>query len=95
MSVFRFCLLALTCYLPARVITADNWPPTKRLREWIIERTGQESAWSDLITCHRCTGVFVTGAIYSIDYFLWTIPLVLLMVGATMTLVGLIGAYDE
>lgn len=95
MSVFRFVLLTLFTYRLSRVLTSDEWPPTKRFREWVEERTGEDSAWTTLVSCPWCSSLYFATPVFVIDMYVWEIPLVVLLIGAAMALVGLLGTYDE
>lgn len=73
----------------------DDWPPTKWLREKVEDRTGEESGWTTLVTCPWCWSVYVTSVLYLVDEYAWRIPTLLLMMTATMALVGYLGTWDQ
>lgn len=56
-----FVVLCLAAYRATRLVVADGI--TQPLRDWVIERTGPESAWSYLIECMWCVGVWVSGGL--------------------------------
>lgn len=95
MTVFRWILLSLCCFRATRVVTTDDWPPSDKFRNWVKTRTGKDSAWYTLVTCNWCAGLYIAGPIYLVDTYVWRIPTLLLMFGATLTIVGLIGNHDE
>lgn len=95
MNGVRFALLTLSAFRLTRLITTDKWPPTKRFREWIEERTGEESGWSEFIGCGWCAGTVITGVVFITDRYLWSPSIWLLSVVAAMSLVGYLSAYDE
>lgn len=95
MSVFRFVLLTLFSFRVSRIVTTDSWPPTERFRDWVEERTGPDSGWTTLTTCPWCFSLYVTVPVFVIDMYVVRIPLVVLLIGASMACVGYLGTYDE
>lgn len=48
-----------------------------------------------MVQCPWCLGTFVVAGVFLVDHYLWTIPAILLYLGAAMALVGYLGSYDE
>lgn len=95
MTVFRFILMALVAFRFTRLITMDDWPPTEWFRNKVAERTGEHSGWSTLVTCPWCCSPYITATLFLVDHYLWTIPMLLLYMGATMAIAGFLGVYSE
>lgn len=95
MTVFRFLLLTLAAYRLTRLLTADDLPPSKAFRDWVRHRTGHDSAWSTLVHCEWCSGVWGVAGVFLVDRYWWTPPIWLLAMVAAMTLVGILGSYAE
>lgn len=92
MSVFRFVLLALACFRITRFFTTDRI--TEPIRNYVIRRQGEDSNSAYFVSCNWCVGVYITAAIFAIDYF-FTIPFIILAAVAAMAIVGFIGNYDD
>lgn len=50
---------ALAAYRITRLITHDSLPPMARLRDYVLNRWG-DNPWSELIVCPWCMGVWVS-----------------------------------
>lgn len=94
MTPFRFILLTLIAFRFTRLLTTDLWPPTKRFRELVEDRFGEESGWYVLITCPWCAGAYITAAVFVVDWWL-NLPVYLLAGVAATSLVGYLGTYDS
>lgn len=89
-------LLALATYRVTRLIVADAWPPTERLRDWVEDRTGPESGWSYLVHCPWCMSPYVAAlcvllTAVSVD---GGVPAPALVIAACSALTGLIASIE-
>lgn len=87
--------MVLTAFYPTFVVTRSEFPPVEKLKNWLAERTGEESGWSKLVDCSYCFGLYVVTAFFLTDHYLWTIPILFLQMGAAMSLVGYLGVYAK
>lgn len=86
--------LSLASFRLTRLVTTDKWPPSKAFRQWVEDRTGEDSAWTELVNCPWCWGVYVTAGVYLLVPQVVSVPLPLLAYLATLTVVGVLGNYD-
>lgn len=82
-------LVCLTAYRATRLVVADEWPPTAWLRGWVIGRTGEESAWSYLVHCPWCSGLWISGVVVLATALTVGIAVPLLVWGAAGSACGL------
>lgn len=93
-AIFRYLLLAATCYRVQRIITTDSWPPSEWLRNSVRNRFGYNSSWSDFIECPWCIGTWITVAIFIFNYFI-PIPTIIIAAIAASAIVGKLGQADD
>lgn len=58
-----FVLLALAAYRVQRLVTADEFPLSKKLREWVHDRFGAASWQTTFVRCHWCAGGWISSAV--------------------------------
>lgn len=87
--------MTLTAFRLVRIVTTDSLPPSEWFRDRVTRRFGEDSGWTTLVGCNWCASLYITAPFFLIDAYLWRIPLVVLMIGAAMTVIGFIGNYDD
>lgn len=95
MTPFTFVILALAAFRLQRILTRDDWPPSERFRDWVKERTGEDSAWTDYVHCQWCAGFHVSLAVMAENHYLGVIPMWVYGVFAVSAVVGMLGTYDS
>jgi hypothetical protein len=90
-------LLTLAVYRVTRLIVADGI--TDPWREWVEDRTGEDSSWSYLAACPWCVSVYVGAALTAATCAAGahgladvSVPVPFLVWPATSALTGLIAA---
>lgn len=94
-QVFLFVILVLASYRLTRLITTDEWPPSRWFRDKVVARYGPQSTPAYLVTCPWCMGAWVA-ALVVLATSLWRpVPLPVLWWAAISSLVGLMAEWWE
>jgi len=85
----------LTAFRLTRLWTRDSLPPLPWLRQTVQTRWGHR-AWTELMTCPHCAGVWISAAVLAIASSPWgTAWLWLAAPLAVSAVVGLLASYEE
>lgn len=95
MEAWTFVILALASHRIQRIFTADHWPPTEALRDYIDNRFGPNSSYATFISCGWCFGFWVTIAVFAEHRYLSIVPMLVYTIFAASSIVGLVATYDD
>ena len=59
MDILEWVAVTLAAFRLTRLITWDDFPPIKAVRDFIIRKSGEGSALAELVSCPFCTSVWV------------------------------------
>lgn len=87
--VFVFILLTLAAYRLQRIVTADTWPPSAWFRDWVDDRFGPTSSWSEFFHCPHCLGFWTSLAVFAEHFLLGAVPIEVYMAIAAAGVISL------
>lgn len=95
MPVLVVALVCITVYRITRLVTIDEFPPVKLVRDTVISRFGEDSSWAYLVECPWCASVYVGAAVVAATAWVAGLPVPWLVWPATSAVTGWLAMKED